>query len=144
MWAIGFIAVVAACITAGPALAQPATWDQAKVTGLAKDLAAAGEAWWQALQDQPGGATVGSGDSQAFDQMTRESHLIQEQSAGLAGSLAGGKGRAETLDMYKSLKEMSDDMKVDEQRTSLEAPALAAWAKFAGVMKQLAPYYSAK
>ncbi len=142
LWVIAFVAVVAG-FTALPAFAQPATWDQAKVTGIAKELAVAGSAWWQAVRDEGDDQDfVGSGDGEAFDGMMRESRVLFEQSQGLAGNLAGGKGRADTLDMYKSLKEIVDDMKVDEQRTFLEDPTIAAWKKFAGLFQQITPYYA--
>jgi len=43
--------------------------------------------------------------------------------------------------MYKSMKEIVDDMKVDQSLTFLEDPTIVAWNNFAGVFKQLTPYY---
>ena len=142
LWAIGSVAAIAA-FTAHPASAQTATWDQAKVTGIAKELAAAGSAWWQAVRDEGDDQDfVGAGDGEVYDSMMRESRVLFEASQGIAGSLAGGKGRADTLDMYKSIKEVVDDMKVDESRTFLEDPTIAAWKKFADLFKQITPYYA--
>jgi hypothetical protein len=141
LWAIGFVAVIAA-FAGSPASAQPATWDQAKVTAIAKQLATASDAWWQALRDEGDDQDfVGSGDSQTYDSMTRESRTLNEAAQGLAGNLAGGKTRADTLDMYKSIKEVVDDMKVDQTLTFLEDSTIAAWKNFVTIFKQLAPYY---
>ena len=142
--AIGFVVAIAACASAPPAASQSATWDQAKATGIAKQLAAAGNAYWQSLRDQPESDTLGSGDAPDFDTMLRKSRVIFEQSEGLAGNLSGGKGQSETRDMYRSLKEVSDDMAVDVQRAELDQPAQDAWTKFAGLMDQLAPYYGTR
>jgi hypothetical protein len=144
LWAIGFVAAIAACASAPTVASESETWDQAKVTELGNQLAVTGNDWWQALRDQPESDTLGSGDSQVYDSMLRESRVMQEQSAALAGHLEAGKGRADTLDMYKSLKEMADDTEVDEERTFLEAPAIATWKKFKGLMDQLAPYYGTR
>jgi hypothetical protein len=144
LWAIGFVAVIAAFASA-PASAQPAPWDQAKVTALAKDLSAAANAWWLALRDEGDDQDfVGSGDSQDYDQMTRESRALTEASEGLVGNLSAGKGRADTLDMYKSMKEVMDDLAVDKQRAFLEDPTIAAGKKLKSTFQQLTPYYEAK
>jgi hypothetical protein len=141
LWAIGFVAVIAA-FASSPASAQPATWDQAKVSAIAKQLATASDAWWQALRDEGDDQDfAGSGDSETYDSMTRESRTLNEAAQGLAGNLAGGKTQKDTLDMYKSMKEMMDDMKVDESLTFLEAQSIAAWKNFAGLFKQLGAYY---
>jgi len=142
--AIGFVVAIAACASAPPAASESATWDQAKVTGMAKELAAAGNAYWQSLRDQPESDVLGSGEATDFDAMLRKSRVISEQSEGLAGNLAGGKGHDETRDMYRSLKEISDDMAVDVQRAQLDQPAQDAWTKFVGLMDQLAPYYGTR
>jgi hypothetical protein len=141
LWVIGF-AVIVACATAPDTAPAQTAWDQAKVTGIAQQLSTAGDAWWQAVRDEGDDQDfVGSGDSQIYDEMQRESRALFEQSQGLAGNLAGGKGRAETLDMYKSLKEIVDDMKEDQERTFLEDPTIAAWKKYSDLFKQITPYY---
>lgn len=142
LWVIGF-AVIVACATSPDTAPAQTAWDQAKVTGIAKELSLAGDAWWQALRDEGDDQDfVGSGDSEIYDSMLRESRTLFEQSEGLAGNLAGGKGRAETLDMYKSIKEIVDDMLEDEERTFLEDPTIAAWKKYADLFAQLKPYYT--
>jgi hypothetical protein len=146
MWAIGFIAVVAtACGTmSDPPAPAPDPWDQAKVTGLTQELAAAGNAWWKSLIAQPESDTLGSGDSTFYDAMLRKSQVLSEQSQALAGHLAAGKGRAETRDMYRTLKENADDTQVDVERVELDQPAQDVWNKFKGTMDELAPYYGTR
>jgi hypothetical protein len=142
LWVIGF-AVIVACATAPDTAPAQTAWDQAKVTAIAQELKVAGDGWWQALRHEGDDQDfVGSGDSQVYDDMLRESRTLFEQSEGLAGNLAGGKGRAETLDMYKSIKEIVDDMIVDEERAFLEAPTIAAWKKYSDLFKQITPYYT--
>lgn len=150
LWVIGF-ALVVACASStdnasGPySMGSPAPlpWDQAKVTGIAQELSIAANDWWQAVRDEGDDQDfVGSGDSEIYDSMMRESRVLFEQSEGLAGNLKGGKGRAETLDMYKSLKEIRDDMVEDQERSFLEDPTIAAWKKWEGLFAQITPYYA--
>ena len=50
---LALILAAAACL-ATPAAAELAKWDQARVTGIAQQLATACDGFWQAVQRQPG------------------------------------------------------------------------------------------
>ena len=138
---VGFTAALA-LLFATLASADLAKWDAARVTSIAQQLAASCDAWEQAVRRQPGIA-AGSGDAREVGGMLQTSHLLKEQSAALASHLAAGKGHDETRDFYRSLKETADDTEEDAQRAALDAPTLAAWAKVADGIRQIAPYYDA-
>jgi len=122
---------VAAALAAPARGDAPAKWDQARVTTLARQLAEAGAAWQAAVLRQP----------EAGPRMQQNAKTLQEQSEALASHLAKGKDRSETLDYYRGLKEVADDTEQLASRAPLDEPTLAAWAKVADLMRQLAPYY---
>jgi hypothetical protein len=136
-------ALALAALAAPPASAELATWDQARVTAIAKQLSAAADAWELAVREQ-GGDEVGAGDAQDEFGLANGARVLKEQSAALAAHLADGKGYDKTVDLYKTLKEMVDDTEDDAQRAELDEPTMGAWAKFADAMRQIAPYYDPK
>ena len=133
----------AACLSI-PAGADLAQWDQARVTGIAQQLAAACEAWEKAVREQPGGGELGSGDARDFLVMQQRSRFLREQSASLARHLQDGKGHDQTVHSYQALKEGADDTEEAAQRASLAEPTLDAWAKVSDLLRQIAPYYDPK
>jgi hypothetical protein len=140
---LGLAAAVAAFLST-PAGAELAKWDQARVTGIGQQLAAACDAWEQALRKQPGGAMLGSGDAQDYLVMQQGARLLREQSKSLAAHLEDGKGHDRTVHSYQALKEAADDTEVSARRASLDEPALDAWARVADLLRQIAPYYDPK
>ena len=124
--------------------AEPAAWDQARTTAIATQLAAACDAFQQAVEKQPGTMDVGSGSAAEGFDMTRSARGLREQSRALADHLGKGKGRDATHDEYKSLREIADDVEQSAQRSRLDDPTMAAWAKVADELRQLAPYYEAE
>ena len=139
---VGFVAVAVAGLTlaAMQAAAGLATWDQARVTSIAQDLAKACEGWWTATRQQ-GGDTVGSGDAMDANSIGNKARVLQEMSASLANHLKEGWGHDKTADLYRSLKEVVDDTEQAAQRAELDEPTMDAWAKVADAVRQIAPYY---
>jgi hypothetical protein len=133
-------AVAFAAVSATPAAADLAAWDQARVTSIAQDLATASEAWWQALRRQP--AFVG--DAMDENSLLGKSRVLQEMSASLASHTKEGQGHDKTVDQYKSMKEIVDDTEVLAQQAALDEPTMDAWAKVADAMRRIAPYYDPK
>lgn len=142
---IGLFGVVAAiaALSASPATADLKAWDQAGVTAIAQKLVPASDAFWQAMRGQPGD-TIGSGEAGANADLQSKARTLTEMTQGLAGQLAKGHGYDKTLDMYKSMKELVDDILTDEMFDSMVKPTADAWANFHGLMKQIAPYYDPK
>ena len=127
---IGLLACLVAGLSAASA-AEPAAWDQARVTAIAQQLAEAGTAWQAAVLRQP----------EAGPRMQQNARTLFEQSTVLAAHLAKGKDRSQTLDYYRGLEEVVDDTEELASRAPLDEPSMDAWAKVADGMRQLAPYY---
>lgn len=134
------LALAAGCATgsSGPTAATP--WNQAAVTGLARQLSTAADAWQLALRQQDP-AQLGSGTSQEGLRLIQKAQVVSEHARALAGHLDAGEGREQTLDTFRSLKEITDDAQQDQARTITDKPTLAAWSKFTGLLRQVQPYY---
>lgn len=134
---------MAVAALSSPASAELATWDQARVTGLAQQLVQATDAWQLAVREQPGG-DVGSGDAQEQFGLTMKARVLNEQAQALAGHLAKGEGYDKTHNYYRSLKELIDDTEEIAQRSELDEPTMDAWSKVADLQRQIAPYFDPK
>jgi hypothetical protein len=133
-----------ACLVALPAAAELAVWDQARATGIAKQLADACDAFEQAVRKEPQMGQVGSGGAAEGFGVGQNARMLTERSRELAGHLEKGKGHDDTRNIWRGLKEVSDDVAEDAERTELEDQTMAAWAKVSDLMRQLAPYYDPK
>jgi hypothetical protein len=134
------LAAVVPMLFARPAGADLAKWDQARVTGIAKQLASACDTWLLRVRQQSG-TEIGPEDAPG---MIESARVLREQSRSLADHLAKGKGYEETRNLYRSLKEIADDTEVQSRRRALGAPTLDAWAAVADPLRQIAPYYDPK
>src|SRR5574338_448074 len=134
--------VVFACLVSLSAAADLAPWDQARVTGIAKQLANACDAFDQAVRQQPGMGDLGAGQAEMGLSLGGRAQALREQSQALADHLEKGKGHDPTRNEWRSLREIADDVEERAQRHELDDPTLAAWARVADLMRQLAPYYA--
>jgi hypothetical protein len=138
------LAAFATSLVALPALADLAAWDQARATSIAKQLADASDAFEQAVRKEPELGRVGSGSAEAGMRLGQQARVLKEQSASLAGHLEKGKGHDDTKNHWRSMKEVTDDVTEEAQKSELSEPTLDAWSKVADLTRQLAPYYDPK
>jgi len=134
------LAVAVGCASNSPPATGLAPWDQARVTEIGRQLSAAADAW-QLTVRQENDDRLGSGSAQEGLSLVQKARLVSEQARSLAGHLKAGEGRDQTYDPFRSLKEQVDDADVDQARTELDQPTIAAWAKVTGLMSQIKPYY---
>ncbi|HEY8156675.1 MAG TPA: hypothetical protein VII72_21280 [Myxococcota bacterium] len=134
------LAVAAGCASNSPPAAGLAPWDQARAAALAAQLSAAADAWQLAVRRE-NDDRLGSGTAEEGFKLTEKAQIVSEQARSLAGHLKAGEGRDQTYNPFRSLKEVVDDADVDQSRSELDAPTIAAWAKVTGLIAQLKPYY---
>jgi hypothetical protein len=134
------LAVAVACASNSPPATGLAPWDQARVTGIGEQLTAAADAWQLAVRRE-NDDRLGSGTAEEGFSLTEKAQVLSEQARSLAGHLKAGQGRDQTYSPFRSLKEVVDDVEVAQARSELDAPTIAAWARFTGLMAQLEPYY---
>jgi hypothetical protein len=128
-WLVIVVGLAAGLAT--PAASAPTAWDQAKVTDLAQQLAAASNAWQAAVLRQP----------EAGPRLQQNARTLNEQSEMLATHLAKGDGRDQTQDYYRGLKEIADDTQVLDSQAPFDDLSAGAWAKVADLVRQVGAYY---
>lgn len=137
---------LAACAGGGGSAAsavQLVPWNQAGVTQIAKQLSSATEAWQLAVRQQ-GDINVGSGAAEASFGVLEKSQAVTEQARSLAGHLEAGQGREQTLNQFRDLQEVVDDVDAQAPLARVEAPTQTAWSQVTGLMKQLSPFYGVR
>jgi hypothetical protein len=133
----------AACAGSGGSAAAPAklaTWDQARVTQIARQLSTASDAWQLAVRQEQEDQ-IGGGAAEAGLSLAKSATALSEQSRSLAERLEAGDGFEQTRNTYRSLHEVVDDSEVAGQRSELEDSTLAAWSRVDDLVRQLEPYY---
>ena len=143
---VGVAAFAVATPTARAAeqAAAPTTpWDQAAVTSLAGQLAKACVELYDEYYRTPGsnGGQIGSGDAQDAWRLKQKLRRIQEQAQDLAGSLAAGKGRDETLPDMEDVGELARDVRVMLSRMFVQSPLQARIDTARDIWLKLMPYY---
>ena len=147
---LGFVLLAALACASGPStppagvVTKPTmAWDQAAVTSLGADLATACVALYNEYYRTPGssGGNVGSGESQDSLRLKQKLRRLQEQSQDLAGGLAAGKGRVETLPDMEDIGELARDIRVLLQRMFIQSPLQARIDQARSVWLKLMPYY---
>jgi hypothetical protein len=132
--AAAFVSVVAA---AG-ARAELATWDQARVTKYAEELAVATDELSQALE------SVGIQNvtqANARYQVRDTVQMLNTASTGLAEALKNGKGRDETLPRYKRVETLRRDAEEESRRADIPENVFEKVFSVGGALIKLRPYY---
>jgi hypothetical protein len=137
------VAAAALCVVLGasaPATAALMTWDQAKVTALAKELAAATQDLYDTFYKQPVPG-AGSMQSRGYQRLKQKTRVIRMESQSLANALEKGESREETLPIYESLMEMVRAAREDAEGvfTTMDVNEKATRART--ILNQLSPYY---
>jgi hypothetical protein len=137
------VLVGCALVLAVGASADLAPWDQAKVTDLAKQLAAVTAELSDSFRKQPVPAK-GSPQRQSHFLLTRQLRDIRRGAQALSTALQNGGDRKATLARYQSLMQRVRTARDHARRitagTEVEQKADAA----RDILNQLAPFYDAK
>jgi hypothetical protein len=128
---------------AGVVTKPTVAWDQAAVTSLGGELATACVALYNEYYRTPGssGGQIGTGESQDAIRLKQKLRRLQEQSQDLAGGLASGKGRVDTLPDMEDIGELARDIRVLLQRMFIQSPLQARIDQARSVWLKLMPYY---
>lgn len=142
VFGIGASAARAADAAAAPTIA----WDQAAVTSLGGQLAKACVALYDEYYKTPGagGGQIGTGQAEDSYKLKQKLRRLEEQSQGLAGALAAGKGRAETLADMEDLGELARDIRVLLSHIFVQSPLQARIDVTRDAWLKLMPYYGIK
>jgi len=146
---LSFAAAAALAIVSPPARAveqapPPTTpWDQAAVTNLAGQLAKACASLYDEYYRTPGssGGQIGTGQAEESYRLKYKLRRIEEQSQDLAGALAAGKGREETLPAMEDVGELARDARVLLTHMFIQSPLQVRIDAARDAWRKLTPYY---
>lgn len=131
---------IAAFLLAPSARAELAAWDQAKVTGLAKELEAATDALYQTFRQQPP-PNVGSMHSQSYYRLKQLVRMLHGQVDVFATALREGDGRDQTVWMYETVMSLTRSARLEAGRVFVAKDVGERAAAVRGVLNQLGQYY---
>jgi hypothetical protein len=150
MWVLRLVSIGVAWILAGsaPVLAQtqpppsktePGGWNQGRVAAIAEKLAAEfAELQMQASQHPP---DISFSQQRAQYELEEDIRLLKNTSRHLATELKAGKGREETLPIFKRMKTLRADAEENARKTVVTEHILDQILEAGGVLLQLQPYY---
>jgi hypothetical protein len=136
-------AVCLAPVARATEAAKPAkAWDQAAVAKLAAELAKACDAIYGEYYAEQGlDSQIGSGDSADSFRLKYKLQRLEEETRGLAGSLAAGHGRDETVPRVEDIGILARDLRVILARMFVRSQLQARVDSARSVWLQLLPYY---
>jgi hypothetical protein len=119
--------------------AELATWDQAAVTALGKELETAADALYETFVNKPP-PTLGSMQTYYY-RLKQEVRLLRSEARELAASLEKGEGREQTLPIYDHLMQLVRIARDDAARTFNTQDVGQRAAAVRAVLNRLGPYY---
>lgn len=144
---LAFVGVAWILLGSAPALAQtqppsktePGGWNQGRVTAIAEKLAAElKELQLQASQHPP---DISFSQQRAQYELEEDIRLLKNTSQHLAAQLKAGKGREETLPIFRRMETLRADAEENARKTVVTEHLLDQILEAGGVLLQLQPYY---
>jgi hypothetical protein len=122
------------------ARAELAPWDAAQVGAIAKQLATASDALYDAVYKQPPPMT-GSGQRNDYYRLKQRVRHLQAEARELAASVGKGSSQEETLPIYEDMMEVVRDARDYARRVFTTSDVTEKAAVVRGLLNQLGPYY---
>ncbi len=148
VFVLGFFpAVVTAEDAPAVSAAPPPTaiaWNQEQAATMAADLAQALNGLRDALRREPDSSIVPGGGSRQKHRVRDRLRLMETESKYLASQLRDGRGRDETLPVFKRINEIRRDTADDARRMFLQEPVLAKIDAAREPLEELAGFYGVK
>lgn len=134
-----FAAVVAVGFGATGAKAEPATWDQKRVTSIAQKLAVSIGELRETIRKQP--VASNTPQTKVRYQALDDLRTMKQVCDNLARDLKAGRGREETYPIYQRIQGIRRDLDSHGRKADVKMDTLNSYAKTADLLRQLAPYY---
>lgn len=133
------ILLAGAFVAGGSSGAEPtATWDQARVTGIAKKLAESTKELYDKQYKAPESFAGAQYEHHDFMDTLRQ---LEQESRHLAASLGKGADEHGTRGSVERIRELNDDLGVDGRSMEFVNPVLNQFAALEDLIRQLLPYY---
>jgi hypothetical protein len=137
---ISIVSFLALAGSGATARAEVLAWDQAKVTGIAKQLVPATQDLYDTFYKQIP-PTAGSGQNKEFYRLKQVTRVMKTEARELAGQLEKGEGHDQTLPSYESLMELVHRARELGARVFATEDLKQKATAVRGVLNQLGPYY---
>jgi hypothetical protein len=141
---VGAIAFTVTVLWHATAFAAPtATWDQARVAGIAKQLVKVVDKLYDQEHEAAGATEMPAalGMSSANHEFADTLRRLQHEARHLAVSLEKGKGAKETKGSVRQIKQLNDDLAMYGRQMEFVNPVLDQFSAVEDQIHQLAPYY---
>lgn len=136
---LAFAAALAVGFGTTGAKAEPATWDQKRVTSIAQQLAVAVGELRETVRKQP--AITNSPQRKVRYQAIDDLRTMKQVCDNLARDLKAGKGRDETYPTYQRIQTIRRDLDEHGRKADVKMDTLNSYAKTSDLLRQIAPYY---
>jgi len=133
--------VLAVSLLAPSARGELAAWDQAKVTGFAKDLATATDALYDTFMQQPPPPNPRSMQSESYYRLKHRVWMIRGEARVFVRSLEDGDAREQTELTYDMLMSHARSARYEASIVFVAKDVGERAAAVRGVLNQLGPYY---
>jgi hypothetical protein len=131
---------LAGLLVALPAATETKDWDQAAVTGIAKQLAATAGDLRTSVRNAPNPPSRRA--QRARFQALDDLRVVEGSINSLVGRLEAGAGRGETYPTYRRIGILRRDIAQNARRALLTEPTLGKLATARELLDQLAPFYA--
>ena len=122
------------------AAAELPKWDQARVTAIAVELAAAvDKATVEVAKEK--GSRVDVAKERAYYEFREDLRLAKNTAKHLSKELQAGDGREETYPTFKRLKSLRNDAAENARRADMPDSTVAAITAAGALLNRLRPYY---
>ncbi len=133
-------ALLGLALTALPATAQRAAWDQDKVTELAVELSDVVRDLQREFRRQPG-VDIFSGQARSRHRFADHLRVMRTETRALAAQLEDGAGFEETEPIAQRLATVIRDLRQEGRRMSWKEPVLGLAQRAEELIDQLRPFY---
>jgi hypothetical protein len=131
----------ALALVAPAASAEPvAKWDQARVTKYAEELVAGTDELENALRGEP--SVVNLAQQRAYYEAREDVRLLNNSATHLVAELKAGKGRDETLGIYRRITSLRRDAEENGRRAEIPDSTMDKVVKVGSALFKLNPYYA--
>jgi hypothetical protein len=127
-------------LAAPNARAELATWDQARVTALGKELVQASNALYEAFRRQQP-PSLGTTQSSSYHRLKQFVRMLNVVSQEFTYSLEKGEGREQTLTIYDNLMQLARSARDEAARVFVAHDVSERAAAVRQVLNRLGPFY---
>lgn len=121
--------------------APAAEWNQERVAAIADELASEASRLRQVVRKAFGGSQIGGGSARSRFRLRDLLRLLENETRHLRRQLEDGKGREETMPVYRRVMSTVSDARENARRTFLSEDVLAQADKARDALMRLTAYY---